>query len=180
MGKNLVTLGGLSLFSLVLSLISTLKTNMMWPLKDPVQFIMIMLVRVIHWTIFLFNAFYIFLFDKECDWIFLGVLLGVSIHWIWFKCECIVTLFEKQIMNKSYVMGDRPFHHPFAMETSFHPQYGSRAFFDAMFALTFVSVIVVLWRLKIGWVFKAIYVLIIVVVRIYIEAMRKNECMRLD
>lgn len=178
--NNLRILTGVGLFAVLLSLISSLKTDMLWPFKDPIGFCLILLVRVIHWSIFLFNSFYVFLFDKEWDWIFLGLLLAVSIHWVWFKCECIVTYFEKKILDKEYSLGDRPFNHPFAMDTSFHPEYGSRAFFDAMFSLTFVSLVLVLWRIDVSWMFKLTYILIIIVVRFYIEAMRKNECMRLD
>jgi len=180
MNRNSVTFIGLSLFALVLSFISSLKSDMNWPLNNPLQFLLILAVRSLHWTIFLFNSFFIFLFDKEWDFLFLGLLLGVSLHWIWLKCECVVTYFEKMVLEPGYELGDRPFHHPFAMDTSFHPQYGSRAFFDAMFTLTFVSLVVVLWRIDVGWLFKITYLSIIALVRVYIEVMRKHQCMRLD
>lgn len=178
--SNLHRFFGLSLFSFVLALISMFKSRNMRLVDNAGTYTLVYLNRAVHWILFLFNAFYVFIFTREWDGIFLGTLLVTSLHWLWFNNECIVTYWEKWLMDSSYKLGDRPFYHPFAMDTSFHPTYGSRAFFDIIFTLSFVSLSIVLWRLEINVWFKLTYIAIIAIIRIYIEMIRKLRCVRLD
>lgn len=174
---NVVRLAGVGLLAFILSFITMIKSDLDLYMK-PQLYALVLMNRIAHWVIFIFNSFYPFIFDRSWDGIFLGTLLITSVHWMWFKNECIVSYWEKLFFDPEYKMGQNPFHHPFAMDTGFHPQYGSQAMFDVIFTMSFVSVIIVLWRCELPLAVKINYIIVLLTIRYYIERVRKMKCTR--
>lgn len=175
MMNNVMRLSGLMLFAFSLAFTTMLKSQLDLWLK-PQVYSLVFLNRFGHWIIFMFNAFYPFIFDRSWDGIFLGTLLITSVHWLWFKNECIVTYLEKKLLDPSYVLGQNAFHHPFVTDLSLHPKYGAQAMMDVMFCFTMVSMVIVLWRSNLNITVKITYLMVIIVVRYYVESIRKMKC----
>jgi hypothetical protein len=70
-------------------------------------------IRWVHSAIMFFNLFYIFLFDKKYDLIYLILFNFIIVHWIFFKNECALSYLEKKILDKNYKLGNEIFSHPF-------------------------------------------------------------------
>jgi len=71
--------------------------------------------KLLHLVNEIFISFYILFFwwTKEYDLYFMIYLLLIVVHWILLRNECISSYFEKKAMDPSYVLGSRPYHHPF-------------------------------------------------------------------
>lgn len=68
---------------------------------------------LIHWAITLFAAFYVFFRkNKKYDWFYFTLVGGVMISWLFFKQECIISYFEKKMLDPNYVMGSDIQRHP--------------------------------------------------------------------
>jgi hypothetical protein len=72
------------------------------------------IIRVFHFssTIFIMFFPYIFKSDIKKNIIYLFYLTIVGLSWRIFK-ECPITMWEKQILDNNYVMGDSPVYEPY-------------------------------------------------------------------
>jgi len=66
-----------------------------------------------HFTTFGFTLLYPFLYDKNYDLIYIIINLIIGFSWAFIKEECILSLWEKQIINPNYKSGDDVYQHPF-------------------------------------------------------------------
>jgi hypothetical protein len=71
------------------------------------------IIRWIHFTTLCFSLLYLFIFNSECDFIFIGLSIIIGVSWLLFKKECILSYIEKHEMNKDYQLGSRIYEHPF-------------------------------------------------------------------
>ncbi len=80
----------------------------------------------------LFVALYIFLFPKKYDLIYVIYIFLISLHWVIFKNECIISYFEKKSLNKNYVLGSLPYELPHNKDitNSFHFYINTLKFFN--------------------------------------------------
>lgn len=80
-------------------------------LRDTKDWLLFM-IRLIHYVVVIYATCYLFIFSPADDMIFIVFYLALSTHWLFFKGECILSLWEKQIMDPSYKVGDAMFTHP--------------------------------------------------------------------
>uniref|UniRef100_A0A6C0E3V5 Uncharacterized protein n=1 Tax=viral metagenome TaxID=1070528 RepID=A0A6C0E3V5_9ZZZZ len=59
------------------------------------------------------TCFYIFLFPKSFDLLFVIYLLVVVLLKLIFKYECIWSVLDKKLINPRYVLGSNPTYYPF-------------------------------------------------------------------
>lgn len=73
---------------------------------------LVYIIRFIHYGTFTFTLLYPFIFPSKYDGYYLGVLVLLWIHWQLLQNECILSLWEKQLLNATYKTGDDPYSHP--------------------------------------------------------------------
>lgn len=73
---------------------------------------LVYIIRYIHYATFTLTILYPFIFPSKYDGYFLGALVILWIHWQLLQNECILTLWEKQLLDPSYKIGDDPYSHP--------------------------------------------------------------------
>ncbi len=71
------------------------------------------LIEWFHFTTFGFTLLYPLLYDKTYDLIYIIINLIIGFSWLFVKEECILSLWEKQIINPNYKSGDDIYQHPF-------------------------------------------------------------------
>jgi hypothetical protein len=103
----------------------------------------------------LYPVFTLKLVEKSrhvCDLVFICIILGINLHWVFLKNECIISFWEKQQIDPTYKLGECPFVHPFAHFVSgrFTDENGIKYFMSAIQLLSALSFMAVLWRVKIG------------------------------
>lgn len=74
---------------------------------------LLFVVRWIHLSSNLFVLLYPFVIAPQYDGVFLLIWLALGASWILMKNECILTYFEKKILDPSYVLGTSPAEHPY-------------------------------------------------------------------
>ena len=70
-------------------------------------------IRWFHFYFLFFVCFYPLLFPKKYDLFYLFIILLLLIHWATFRGECILSYFEKKILNPEYKLGDDRTNHPY-------------------------------------------------------------------
>ena len=75
--------------------------------------ILLNFIKLIHLLNEIFLSTYIFIFPKKYDIYYVIYVLLIKIHWILLKNECILSYIEKRLKNKDYVLGSKPYEHPF-------------------------------------------------------------------
>lgn len=81
--------------------------------KDVGAHPLLFLNRVLHYATLVFGMFYVFLFSADNDTWYLIYSFVLVFHWVLFKNECILTYWEKKLIDENYVMGSQPYHHVF-------------------------------------------------------------------
>jgi len=71
------------------------------------------IVRWLHFNTLTFSLLYLFIFNSECDFIFIVISVLIGLSWLLFKKECVLSYIEKYEMNKEYQLGSRIYEHPF-------------------------------------------------------------------
>lgn len=75
----------------------------------------------LHWAIVCFFLFYYFVSRRlgisepwctRFDIFYLLFAVGILIHWMIFRYECVISYMEKRILHPGYRLGDLPFEHP--------------------------------------------------------------------
>jgi hypothetical protein len=57
---------------------------------------------------------YVFIFrTNKYDLYFSIYLFLIFLHWLLLKNECILSYLEKKTINKDYILGSKPFEHPY-------------------------------------------------------------------
>ena len=78
------------------------------------------LIELLHYLNDFFLGFYIFIFRTNKYDIYYSVyFLLMVLHWIIFKNECILSYFEKKIIDKDYKLGDKPYYLPYRRNNKF-------------------------------------------------------------
>lgn len=74
-----------------------------------------MFFKLLHLANEIFISFYLLFFawTKQYDLYFMIYLLLIVMHWILLRNECISSYFEKKALDPTYVLGSRPYDHPF-------------------------------------------------------------------
>ena len=70
--------------------------------------VLLAIVQLIHFFIDAFCMSYIFLFNPMYDIYYCGFVFLQTIHWGLLKNECIVSYYEKTLINPTYKLGDNP------------------------------------------------------------------------
>lgn len=97
------------------------------------------LVQLIHILNEIFLSTYIFIFPEKYDLYYSIYLIIIVLHWLFLKNECIISYLEKKIIDKNYVLGSKPYFHPY---NSSVPKYLIYIFE----LLKFINIILVLHR----------------------------------
>ena len=97
------------------------------------------LIQLIHILNEIFLSIYIFIFSKKYDIYFTIYLVIIAIHWLFIKNECIISYIEKKLINNNYILGSKPFYHPFR---NLMPKY----LIYLLDIMKFINIIVVLIR----------------------------------
>ncbi len=72
----------------------------------------LILLFVMHWAVAAFTMFYVFFRkSKQYDWIYGVIVTGIVIHWF-FGGECIISYYEKRLLEEDYWYGKDPTVHP--------------------------------------------------------------------
>ena len=72
------------------------------------------LLKFIHIINEIFIMTYVFLFKtNKYDLYYSIYLFIIFLHWLLFKNECIISYLEKKSIDKNYVLGSKPFEHPY-------------------------------------------------------------------
>jgi hypothetical protein len=66
------------------------------------------IIQLVHLLIDLLCMFYLFLFSALYDIYFCSFILLQTAHWMLLKNECIISYFEKKIINPQYQLGSTP------------------------------------------------------------------------
>ena len=73
---------------------------------------MLGILFILHWAITAFMMLYVFLRkNKTYDWFYITTVSFIILHWI-LSNECIISFFEKVIVDPSYWFGKDPTQHP--------------------------------------------------------------------
>jgi len=75
--------------------------------------ILFYIVQIFHIINEILLSFYILIFPHKYDIYYMIYLLIISIHWMFFKNECILSYIEKKSLDFKYKLGDNPYYHPF-------------------------------------------------------------------
>jgi len=70
--------------------------------------VLLAIVQLIHFFIDAFCMSYIFLFNPMYDIYYCCFVFLQTIHWGLLKNECIVSYYEKTLINPNYKLGDNP------------------------------------------------------------------------
>jgi hypothetical protein len=76
--------------------------------------IILEIIKVIHIMIDLLICSYIFIFSAKYDIYFVCFILLQTLHWIALKNECILSYFEKKLIDPNYELGNNIKHLPHA------------------------------------------------------------------
>jgi len=73
------------------------------------------IIMFIHLLVEIFFSFYLIIFynTKKYDITYSILLFIIFLHWKLFKGECLLSYFEKKLLNNNYKMGDDIYDHPF-------------------------------------------------------------------
>lgn len=71
------------------------------------------ILRCVHYLVLMLSSMYAFLFraDAVADTVYLIFVLGLHAHWTFLEGECLLTLWEKRLLDPAYEMGSRPYEH---------------------------------------------------------------------
>jgi hypothetical protein len=70
-------------------------------------------LQLLHILNDVFLASYVFLFPKKFDLYFMIYSVLIKIHWLFLQDECILSVIEKKLENKNYVIGSEPYRQPY-------------------------------------------------------------------
>ena len=75
--------------------------------------VLIYFIRFVHYCTFTFSIIYPFVFDKQYDvyYLIFGILLYIS--WKVHNGECILSLWEKQLLDPEYIAGSDSTYNPY-------------------------------------------------------------------
>ena len=74
--------------------------------------IMLGILFILHWSATVFMTLYVFFRkNNKYDWFYIIFVSSIILHWI-LSTECIISFFEKVIIDSSYWFGKDPTHHP--------------------------------------------------------------------
>ena len=74
----------------------------------------LVLLKFIHILNEIFMMTYVFIFrTNKYDLYFSIYLFLIFLHWLLLKNECILSYLEKKTINKDYILGSKPFEHPY-------------------------------------------------------------------
>ena len=73
------------------------------------------LIQYSHLINDILSGLYIFFFyiNKKYDFYYLLYFILIFIHWIGLKNECIISYFEKKLIDPTYKFGSNPCYHPY-------------------------------------------------------------------
>lgn len=115
--------------------------------------VLIYIIRFFHYCTFFFSIIYPYIFNDKYDIYYLSFGVFLYIHWKLIKNECILSLWEKQLMDNMYIIGSNIEYHPFIDSIS----HNLNRF---MVNMMFISFGIVLLRFLIQNVFHKVYSLI--------------------
>jgi hypothetical protein len=72
-----------------------------------------MTVRFIHFLTSSFMIFYLLIFNKRYDVLYLVVIGIISLHWYFMRGECALSYLEKRAMDPTYKLGQDVYSHPY-------------------------------------------------------------------
>lgn len=75
--------------------------------------ILLYLLKILHVINEIFLSSYIFIFNKKYDIYYVIYLEIIILHWICLKNECILSYIEKKLINNNYILGSKPYNHPY-------------------------------------------------------------------
>lgn len=101
---------------------------------------LIYILRCMHYFTLTFSILYPLLFPPAYDILYIAIALLAWLHWELLRNECILTLWEKQLLDPSYKIGDDAYTHPFMNVFFSRPQT------RFIFHLTFLAFFIVLTR----------------------------------
>lgn len=101
--------------------------------------ILLYFIRFLHYCTFTFSVLYVFIFPMDYDIWCLGFSLILYVCWKMFKNECPFSLWEKQLLDPSYSMGEDAEYHPFI-------DLYSRRLNRFLVAIMFISLYIVFTR----------------------------------
>jgi hypothetical protein len=127
---------------ILLTIISYFVANFREPecVLTPVEFALLYLIRFLHYAFLLFGILYVFVFHFRYDFIYICFMIAVYMHWKLFKNECILSYWEKKLIDKSYKMGANPMAQPF-INMFIQPALYQTCFFT-LFIITLLFVLV--------------------------------------
>jgi hypothetical protein len=101
--------------------------------------LLLKLIQLIHILNEILLSIYIFIFPQKYDIFFTIYLVIIAIHWFLLKNECIISYFEKKLIDNNYILGSKPFYHPYR-------SFLSKYLIYLLDIIKFVNIIVVLIR----------------------------------
>lgn len=75
--------------------------------------ILLNILKIFHILNEIFLSTYVFFFNKKYDIYYVIYIQIIILHWICLKNECILSYLEKKLINKNYILGSRPYDHPY-------------------------------------------------------------------
>ena len=98
----------------ILTYLSPFKSQFIKQQEQSSKYILLIyLIRFVHYCTFIFSIIYPYIFEKKYDvyYLLFGILL--MIHWVLLKNECILSIFEKKLLDNKYTIGSNAQCHPF-------------------------------------------------------------------
>lgn len=131
--------------------------------------ILLYFIKFLHLINEFFMMTYIYFFrTNKYDLYFTIYIFLIFLHWILLKNECILSYLEKKLIDKDYILGSKPYDHPFE---NIFPKYVLYIFI----ILKILNIIVVLLRnlRNIFIVIMILFILINQLVNLYIKYKKK-------
>ena len=123
--------------------------------------ILLLLVEFIHLINDLFISFYVFIFywTKKYDLYFIIYFSLINLHWYIFKNECIISYFEKIIIDKNYKLGDNPYYHPFQ-------SHFPKSLFNFLYYFKILQIFIIFFRNSDNYIILS-FILTLIIFKIY-------------
>jgi hypoxanthine phosphoribosyltransferase len=78
-----------------------------------IHYLSLIILFIVHWILSLISYFYVFVRkSNKYDYIYFITVSVIILSWLTNKQECIISYFEKSILNKKYQYGSDPTYHP--------------------------------------------------------------------
>ena len=130
----------------------------------------IFLIRTLHYLVILFTTCYVLIFSRRTDTLFLVFYALLCFHWLVFRGECCLSLWEKQLMYPTYQSGQDIYSHPW-LSVMFGEHIDAGMLIVSL--LMFFNVVVVLYRYSyIGVSIKMFIIIFVYLMNLYFNTNR--------